>query len=298
MKKLAYSILIVMVIVTVCSCGKINSAIQSAQDVPELTSLPYSELAAKFTVSNYTEQSEEMPFQTIEFTEAGRYFLVKSFSDNSTKAAEDGIVYKANSVISGTYAYQDGVYSLDTGESVMVRSTSEIIFTDALKNDFTLSVKEEAKIGETEFVGQIARTWIPVRTVVSVSGEKGRVELARNGFNLQEILQYISANGYEVDYDSFQGYDVNFVTLTKSKTFAFEFKSNPPSPFMGSFTVMNDGLLIYSTKDRLNDYTFTKSVTGKVFFKEGFLVIQLNNVEFVKEDQTVLVSVEMRLEEG
>lgn len=297
MKKLVYPILIVFMIVTVCSCSKINSAIQSAQDVPELTSLPYSELAAKFTVSNYTEQSEEMPFQTIEFTEAGRYFLVKTFSDNSTKAAEERNVL-VNSVKSGTYAYQDGVYSLDTGESVMVRSTSEIIFTDALKNDFTLSVKEEGKIGETEFVGQIARTWIPVRTVVSVSSEKGRVELARNGFNLQEILQYISANGYEVDYDSFQGYDVNFVTLTKSKTFAFEFKSNPPSPFMGSFTVMNDGLLIYSTKDRLNDYTFTKSVTGKVFFKEGFLVIQLNNVEFVKEDQTVLVSVEMRLKEG
>lgn len=297
MKKLAYPILIVMMIVTVCSCSKINSAIQSAQDVPELTSLPYSELAAKFTVSNYTEQSEEMPFQTIEFTEAGRYFLIKTFSDNSTKAAEERNVL-VNSVKSGTYAYQDGVYSLDTGESVMVRSTSEIIFTDALKNDFTLSVKEEVKIGETEFVGQIARSWIPVRTVVSVSGEKGRVELARNGFNLHEILQYISANGYEVDYDSFQGYDVSFVTLTKSKTFAFEFKSNPPSPFMGSFTVMNDGLLIYSTKDRLNDYTFTKSVTGKVFFKEGFLVIQLNNVEFVKEDQTVLVSVEMRLKEG
>lgn len=203
------------------SCGSDNDSNEpgsGAGDLSQLTEPKYADDAVKYAIN-----SDKTDIGSIEFTESGRYIIIKSWAmpSNAPKHAKKSMLkaaagsrYDSNSpYITGTYTkVGDSEYILEGFGSVVITGTSsnavELLVSPADGEPYSVGAQQEDAINDNSAETlALCRSWNPTqfRARVSVNGkicadESGPYkDLYKIERRIDQILEQLG--GYDDDDD-------------------------------------------------------------------------------------------------
>lgn len=251
-----FTIILALATILLCSCNK---------NAPENNFLPapaMAEYAQKITLDTPIDD-----VAWIEFTEGGKYILAKERTVG-TKANDSEYEY-----FTGSFIVQNGVYILDNYGTISL-GENKITIEPYDGEPVEVTVTVTPQMAATDFITTIARTWKVDNIRLNLEYHGSSINITKPGCNFQELMGELKKNGMNVNPESWAGFVVADVVLTKSQTFMIEFTER--DAVIGTFSANDSGSFNYSITITNGNEEFSGTASGQITLDNGSMVIQMD----------------------
>ena len=237
------------------------------RDNPEAKTVLPAPAKAQFAKKLVLAETDKTDIASIEFTESGYYILRTQKTKSST-----------HDYASDTYTCTGDLYTLK-GFGTIEHKGNQLIISPLNGSPVTVTATEGDKLPTSEFYTTVCRSWKVVKTDVNMKVGSSDIGLRKDGCDLHEIATELNSHGAKLAL-TFDGFKVNRITFTASKTFEVNFANK--EHFVGPYTLTESGVFSY-TLDHIGNYFFNASADGTVSVvdpydlgRTGYIWIKLN----------------------
>lgn len=244
----------------------------------------------KFEAPKYQKAAQKITLQgsdikSIEFTESGRYIVERAIV--LTKAEEE------TEFITGTFTFDGKTYKLDGFGEVEVSGSGRnvtVTVTEASGETTTVTGSSEAPTS----TDPAYRTWKIENVKFKVTGgdlsSAGVTYTSSKGADLNDIADYLNKNGVKFNADEYEGYNIQYITISGCGGFIIDFTGEPS--YIGESEIKGNSFeydLEIGGSELIN-----AEGNGTIEFKNGRLVLTLKG-EINGNSKSYDYSVEFRL---
>lgn len=240
------------------SCNRDNPEAKTVLPAPD---------KAQFAKKLSLAVTDKTDIASVEFTESGYYIL------RTKKTKSDTHDY-----FSDTYTCTGDIYTLQRFGTIEHKG-NQLVISPLNGSPVTVTATMGDKLPTSEFYTTVCRSWKVVKTDVNMKVNDSDIGVRKDGCDLHEIAVELNNHGAKLAL-TFDGFVVNRITFTASKTFEVNFANNVH--FVGPYTLTEKGDFSY-TLDHIGNYFFNASATGTVSVvdpydlgRTGYIWIKLN----------------------